>query len=275
MVQVPATSMPSTVHIPSPLPVVCLALGDLYGLADRYITRMQGMLETHCPVPFKLICYSDLPRVVPASIEMRDCKHWSGLAQDAEWPVTMKLGLFSPDLVDVSEFLYLDLTLVIRADMGELLAYAFAAPEPLVIVEDWFDGGYNSSVMRIRQGPLSFVHEAFAAGESFAQRIPGDQHFIHAVVHDRGVQDQVALFPADMVASYKQVVRTWRRDAKQARRLIDAATIVKFHGAPKMHQAFNPVYHLWRVRLNEWMRGVLFGGLPMRELRRHWSDPHG
>ena len=62
MVQVPATSMPSTVHIPSPLPVVCLALGDLYGLADRYITRMQGMLETHCPVPFKLICYSDLPR---------------------------------------------------------------------------------------------------------------------------------------------------------------------------------------------------------------------
>ena len=183
----------------------------------------------------------------------------------------MKLGLFNPEWVEFPEFLYLDLTLVIRNDMRQLLEYAFRAPQDLVICASWYGSGWNSSVMRIRRGGLSFVHDAFVAGESFDQHIPGDQDFIRAVILDRGEQARVTDFPRPMIVSYKQVEQASRQDPALARRMIDEATIVKFHGEPRMHEAFGPAYRFWRVRRREWSRGILRGGLPIMELSREWT----
>lgn len=257
---------------PRDLPIVCLAVGDLYGMADVYISRLLDMLERHCPIPFVLYCYTDRPRHTSSAIRLRDCGAWTELERHAMRPTTRKLGLFNPAYVEFDEFLYLDLTLVVRQDMSALLDYAFERPEDLVIVKDWHYDGYNSSVMRIRSGRLRGVYDAFVAGVRFEQRIPGDQDFLRGAILQGSMQSNVALFPPHQVISFKQTARMSRREPELARSRLHAATIVKFHGTPKMHEVFQPRYYLPR-RLRELLRGQLRPVMSLAELRRHWIDP--
>ena len=262
------TDVPPTSARPAgPVTIVCLAFGDVYGMADLYIGRLFHMLERHCPRPFRLVCYTDRPRRVPAAIEQRDCAAWTELERAGMRPTTRKLGLFNPAYAEFEEFLYLDLTLVVRKDMGPLLDFAFGRPEDLVILRDWHYDGYNSSVMRIRRGALRWVYEAFVAGTRFEQRIPGDQDFLHQAIVRRSLQHRVALFPPGLVASFRQVRRS--RDPDFVRRSVASATIVKFHGDPKMHDAFELRYRL-RRRVRELLHGHLLPVVPLGELRRQW-----
>lgn len=84
------------------------------------------------------------------------------------------------------------------------------------------------------------------------------------------LEAQVGHFPADQVVSFKTTVQLGRRDASRARELIQRATIVKFHGSPKMHDAFSLRYGM-RLRFDELLHGNPRPVLPMRELRQAWS----
>lgn len=258
--------------VPAPLPVVCFAVGELYGMADAYVTRLHRMLARHCPRPFTLRCYTDRPRPgLPEAIEQRDCAGWNELVRPGMRPTTRKLGLFNPRYVEFERFLYLDLSLVIRRDMGALLEGAYARSEDLLIVPHWKNDGYNSSVMCIRRGSLTAIYDAFVSGETYEQRVPGDQDFIRGVVLRHGLQAQVGLFPDGQIVSFKTTIQLGRRDAEAARRRIRDATIVKFHGSPKMHDAFGARYWL-RTRVEELLHGNLRTVVPMRALRRAWVD---
>ncbi len=252
------------------LPIVCMAFGNV-ALADLYVTRLHDMLERSCPLPFRLICYTDQPRNVPADVEQRDCGGWSEFDHQGTPAFMRKLGLFNPAYIEFDEFVYLDLTLVIRQSMQALLGAALSASEDLVIVKDWHYDCYNSSVMRIRPRPMRFIYDAFISGERFAQVLPGDQDFIHGVVSSRQAQHRVALLPEGCVASFKALVRIGRRDPALARRLTEQATVVKFHGRPRMHQAFDPVHHFFRIRLRDWAHGQVRSPIPVDELRSHWE----
>ncbi len=184
-----------------------------------------------------------------------------------------KLGLFNPAYVEFDEYLFLDLTLIIRNSMQSLFDFAASRQEDLVIVQDWHHDCCNSSVMRIRPRQMRFIYDAFVARELSPFELPGDQDFIHAIVAARGEQQRVALLPAGMVISFKHTVRIGRRDPTQTRAVFEAATIVKFHGRPRMHQVFDPIYRLLRIRLRDlskgrWHRPVSPGEL--RELQSHW-----
>ena len=264
----PTASLPSA----APLPIVCLAVGDVYGMAELYVSRLFDMLGRHCPRPFILHCYTDRPRRAPSAVMQRDCAGWTELVRAGMRPTTRKLGLFNPRYVEFDRFLYLDLSLIVRRDMTELISQAFAQPEDLVIVPHWRNDGYNSSVMRIQRGGLACIYEAFQAGERYAQRVPGDQDFIRGVVLRHGLEGRVAHFPAHQIVSFKKTVQVGRRCAAQARQIIQQATIVKFHGYPKMHQAFAPRYRM-RLRSEELLHGNLRPVMPMRELLNAWAGP--
>jgi hypothetical protein len=259
--------------LPVPLPIVCFAFGDFHGMTELYVGRLYGMLARYCPLPFTLYCYTDRPLQLPAQVVQRDCGGWTELDRTGMRPTTRKLGLFNPRYIEFDRFLYLDVSLVIRRDMSELLKQAFARPEDLVIIAHWHNGGYNSSVMRIDRGGMAFVYDAFVAGETYEQRVPGDQDFIRGAVLRHGKQERVGHFPAGQIVSFKSLVKRCRRSGLQARRLVEQATIVKFHGSPKMHEAFAARYWL-RLRLGELLHGNLRPVMPMRELRRDWHG-HG
>jgi hypothetical protein len=254
-----------------PLPIVCMAFGEPHPMTDIYIDRLHGMLKRHCRRPFELHCFTDVPRPLPAGVIRHDCSGWTELDRPGMRRTTRKLGLFNPDYVPFDEFLYLDLSLVIRRDMEELLMFAFGHPADLVIVPNWHYDGFNSSVMRIRRGGLRQVYDSFIAGETYKQKVLGDQDFTHGAITAHGLRDRVALFPAHIIVSFKKTVRLGRHNADEGRKRIANATIVKFHGEPKMHEAFGFWYRLTRVRLKELVRGHWAPVIPIDELRRQWT----
>jgi hypothetical protein len=249
-----------------------MAFGD-FPHADKYIDCLNGMLSQHCPQAFRLICFTDRRRNIHPDIEQRDCSGWNEF-DAAGMPAFMrKLGLFNPAYVEFDEYWFLDLTLIIRSSMQPLLSFASDRQEDLVLVQDWHHACCNSSVMRIRPRQMRFIYDAFIARELSPFEFPGDQDFIHAIVAARGEQHRVALLPDGMVISFKHTVRIGRRDPTKTRAVFEAATIVKFHGRPRMHQVFNPIYRLFRIRLRDlskgrWHRPV--SPAELRELQSHW-----
>ncbi len=249
-----------------PFPIVTLAVGDAY--ADTYIARLHAMLRRQLRRPFRLICFSDRERAVPPGVEVRPCRDWTELQRAGMRPTTRKLGLFDPQKVPFEEFLYLDLTLVIARPLDKWLDANLARPEALVVVQDWFYPSYNSCVMRIRRGPLQAVPRDFAAGTVYPQRILGDQDFLHASVAAQGLGGEVGVFGEGEVVSYKGARRLNRSDAEAARRLMERANIVKFHGRPKPDQVLNPFYNFFRMRLKSRADANFWKA----ELRALWAE---
>jgi hypothetical protein len=262
----------ATAAIPSPVVVVCLAVGEMEGMLDVYVDKLHGMLTRHCPVPFRLVCFSDRERRLPQGVELRRCDGWKELRREGMRATTLKLGLFNPAYAEWERFLYLDLTLVIRRSMGDLLSQAFTAEHDLVIVNDWYHPGFNSSVMRIRSGSaVSVIYDAFVQGERYAQRVPGDQDFINGVIASHGLQGRVSAFAPGAVESFKRLMRQGRTDPAAAREAFEASTIVKFHGAPRMQHVFDPWGYWLRVRMKELAYGQWRPVLPVASLKREWS----
>lgn len=249
--------------------IVCMAYGNI-DLAEMYVDRLFGMLERCCPFSFRLICYTDKPRNLHPKIEQRDCSQWFEFDQEEISPYMRKLGLFNPDYMGSDEFIYLDLTLVIKKSLHELFECAFSCPQDLVIAQDWHYNCYNSSVMRIRPLAMRFIYDAFVSKEQPLSIFHGDQDFIHFIVSRRHKQHCVALFHDGMVVSFKRMIKMGRRNPILARNIIDHATIIKFHGAPRMHQAFDPIYHFFNIKLQDLLRGKFRSPISMSDLNYHW-----
>jgi hypothetical protein len=252
------------------LTFVCMAAGAFYGMADTYVRRLFEMLGCHVEDSFTLICVTDRPRTIPAAIRQIDCGQWRELRRPGMRPTTLKLGLFNPDYIPAESFFYLDLTLVLMRALQPLVVFANSRPEGLVIVNDWHYPTYNSCVMRIRPATMQQVYRSFVDGDSYRQKTLGDQDFIRGAVSRYALEGEVALFPASYVASFKLAVRTARAQPAAARRMIDEALIVKFHGSPRMHRALNPLYAFFKYGLGNLRYGRL--GLPfsMRSIRANW-----
>lgn len=247
--------------VPKEVPIVCLAVGDRY--PDRNVAVLDSMLRRHATVPFSLTCLVDRPRRLPESVRRIDVRDWD-LSREGMRVTTLKLGLFERGRLPFDEFLYLDTTLVVQRDLGPLLEYGFGCDEELVVLRDWNYDAYNTCVMRIRPGgALGAIPAAFRAGCAYAQRNPGDQDFVTAYVREHGMEDRVALWPEELVASYKNARELNRADPAAARALLESGTVVKFFGKTKMHQLLNPLYRSLKLRGPDRTFWV-------RELRERW-----
>lgn len=252
--------------IPAHVDVVSLAFGDRY--PDLYYERLYRMLARHMPTAFTLTIVTDRPRALPPEIRTLDASAWT-MGREGMRVTTNKLRLFDPESGLPPEFLYLDTTLVIHRDMGPLLDFAFGREEELVVVKDWNYDCYNTCVMRIRTGGrLRAIYDAWLAGEIYDHRVNGDQDYVHAVVADRGMTDEVALFPTDQIASYRNARNASRNDPEASRVTLDRAIIVKFFGYLKMHQLASRSWR-WKRALRK-PREIPILGFWVRELRERW-----
>lgn len=114
------------------------------------------------------------------------------------------------------------------------------------------------------------MYDAFVAGERHVQRVPGDQDFMRGAIAARGLGASVATFPLDQVVSFRLTLEAARHDPEGARRKLLGATIVKFHGEPKMDLAFGRRYR-WRQRYRELRRGRFLPVVPIADLQSHWE----
>lgn len=256
-----------------PTSIVWMDLGDLYG--PVYVVRLARMIARHMGEPYTLACVVDHDRPLPEGVARIDAREWDLPARYSQHPALPKLRLFGEAFaasLDRPEFLYLDLTLVIRSGLRPLLDFADSRPEELVIVRDWHYPCFNSSVVRVRSGALAEVTHAFEVGRTCPKGLGTDQDFLYHSLCEDGEFNRVALLPEGMVTSYKNLRLVNRTDPEAARRKLDLATIVKFHGEPKMHQVLDPWYRLNRIALRRLrgLSGFKDAGFWVRELRREW-----
>ncbi len=230
--------------LPEETPILCLAVG---ALTEDYVTKLESMLRRNFPRKFRLICITDRPRPLPSSIQTIDASQWPG-PRPGMRPTTYKLFLYDRQRVPIPEFLYLDTSMVIRADMSPLIQFADAQAQDLITVRDWNYDAYNTSVMRIRQTDrLAEIPKAYEAGETFVQRVPGDQDFVTGLVRTRGFEDNVTTFPDELVACFGAARKASRRGSGKGQEMLEQAVVVKFNGRPKMHELIDPRYRLRQI----------------------------
>lgn len=249
------------------LTFVCVATGNLYGKGELYINRLYHMLERFSPEEFQLICITDRSRHINESITQINCSHWNEFKRDIH-PTYYKIGLFNEKYLDISEFFYLDLSLIIKSSLAPLISYSQTHKADLLIIDEWHYKGFNSCVMRIRNRNLSYIYEDFVSRKKYSQKIPGDQDYIYESVKFHN--GSASLFPAYMIISFKKTMRLGLKDWKNANQIAKDAIIVKFHGKPKMHDLFKPGYTILKYRLKYLMNGKLKYPIDISELRRQW-----
>lgn len=226
---------------------LCLLTGS--SLPEIYVDRLFRMLKRHMPEPFRLVCMTERPRNFAEPVEILDISGWEVFRPDMR-TTQHRLRYFASETCPLDEFISIDVTLVIKKNLGPMLEFVDSRPEELVIVDDWNRPTVNGSVMRVRRSDaLRQIYDDYAAGVRHNVKLHGDQDYIDAVIQAGKLHAHVAHFPEDMVVSYKNLRRLNRRNPKLAQEKLERSLILKFHGKPRPHEVFDWRYHLrtaWR-----------------------------
>jgi len=251
------------------LTYACVATGSMQGQANASIDRLYRMLLRFSPRHPRLICVTDQVRAIHPDIVQIDASAWPEFKKPGTHPTYYKLSLFNPQYVPYPDFIYLDLSVIIQGPLQPIVAFAEQYSDDLVIVRGWSQSEVNSSVMRIRNAQLGFIHGDFESGIRYPEHVPGDQDFIAGAMHAHG--RPFTTLPTGQVVSFKQIMRLGTRDWQTARQHASDATIVKFHGQPKPHTIFRAGYMLFRYGLRYWLKGHVNYPFDLGRLRNCWD----
>lgn len=246
------------------LQVMTLLVGEAY--VDVYVDRLREMVARQLRRPHRFVVFADRAgerRFSAQDIEVRDCSSW-GLPGYFN-----KLRLFDQAVTGSEPFLYLDVTLFIREDLGLFFDHARSLPASLVAVRDWNWPVLNSSVCHIRpDSRTQQVWEYWERGERFGRKFAGDQNYMDAVFR-HSARDGLAYWPADWVLSYKNLRKEAALDEAAAQQIYERSRIVKFHGHPKPPEVLAPWLSPSSTIFRHPLRPRLWRYLAP-EIRRHW-----
>lgn len=250
-----------------PLEVVCLMVGEL--LEDAYADKLFRMLGRHAGRDFRLTCLTDRERPFQEPIEQLRIGRGPHWRPDMR-PTQHKIKLFQGGGWPYEEFLFLDVTLLIKSGLEPLLSRADAATQPLVTLRDWEWDTINTCFMRVRRHPdLAAIFEDYESGVRYQTRLQGDQDYVDASYKAHGLDAQVGFLPDGPIASYKGLRRLRRLHPSAARAAYEQACIVKFHGKPRPDDLFSASYWRWHLKRSPFW-GLRDWGYLVNETREHW-----
>ena len=236
----PVKNSPST---SDKLFILCLKHGQKYS-AD-YVNKLYNMTQRHCTLEHEFVCMTEDPAFLlpgiktiplPKGIEGWWCKPY----------------MFSKDLPLDGSILYLDLDVVISANIDKLFTYQ---PNNWCTVRDYTRAmrpkwpKYNSSVVRFKTGELDHVWSEFNKDpKSIMRQHFGDQDWLFAATRHQ----QAMLYPDSWTQSWKWEVRASRDFALGGRRgsrkfktienvvpRVECCVVV-FHGDPNPEMCEDP-----------------------------------
>ncbi|HEX2949536.1 MAG TPA: hypothetical protein VHV83_08225 [Armatimonadota bacterium] len=212
--------------------IICVCSGMKYG--NNYVEKLHRMVTRYLDTPFTFTCVTDHPYEITPGIETIDSSSWGTTG----W--FTKLRLFDADATPYDSMLYLDVSLVIKKPLRPLIEFATAQHKDFVGLRDWHYDCINSCIMWIKKSPTTqTVWDTYASGKTYNTILHGDQDYIDAVIRDKHLEEHVAYFPQQFIASYKKLLRTHRYTPDEEERMLHEAIIVKFHGHPKPHELLN------------------------------------
>tara|TARA_Y100000310_G_scaffold43505_1_gene40591 strand:+ start:5217 stop:6017 length:801 start_codon:yes stop_codon:yes gene_type:complete len=207
---------------PTPLTVVCLKWGDLYG--PEYVHRLKAGVARHLKTPYQFVCLTDDPTGLPPDCALAlptNLPRWWG-----------KLWLFSPEFsarIGGGRILFFDLDTVIVGSIDFLAQYR----GPWACLSGFYHPfRCGSGVMSI--GPQSNGSECVwelydrdrAWAEGFCGNL-GDGHWMQLCL---GMGDRWQDMHPGKMASYKVHCT--------ASEIPETAAVVNFHGSPRPHEVF-------------------------------------
>lgn len=165
----------------TPITVASVFVQGEYPYTVEYVTRLYAMVRRWIDRPFRAVCLTDQPWLIPAGIESVPVTKLAGFA-----PWT-KLELFNPKRHFTGRVLYLDLDSLIVAPLAELIdtaaKFCITADPPSQAKKRTHDSfgraivrRFNSSVMVWDGGTQTDLYTDWKPDVS--ARLSGDQDFI-------------------------------------------------------------------------------------------------
>ena len=165
------------------LTVACVWVHANVPYGVEYVEKLNGMVSRHLNRPFRFVCLTDAPQMVPAGVHPIHIGHPKGLF--GWWA---KVQLFSLEHGFTGRMLYLDLDTLVVSSLDPIVD--FPAEFALVPHAGTFNGKnglavvkrFNSSVMAWDAGTQDHIFKTFT--REVARRLHGDQDHIGEVAPD-------------------------------------------------------------------------------------------
>jgi hypothetical protein len=224
----------------------CVIHGDGYDWC--YVERLYNMLDRYLRREFRFHVYTETDRPVPAHMIKHELTPWHNISgpRRSWW---YKLQLFDPKHM-TGNILYFDLDVVIVRPVTwitELNTDHLWAVRDFRYLQGNRRKQLNSSIMWFNVDTFSYVWRHAAAGDinQISKNYRGDQDYIEDVVD----ANQLSLFPEDRVQSYRwecldggfDFQRRKYRSPGSGVAVVDATSVIVFHGNPKPHEVQDPV----------------------------------
>jgi hypothetical protein len=224
--------------------ILCLKHGTKY--SSEYVNRLYNMCKRWCSLDFKFVCLTDNADQLNSDIMVLPIP--SGLS--GWW---CKPYMYSKDLPIQGTILYMDLDVVLSANIDKLITYQ---PNHWCTIRDFTRAmrpkwpRYNSSIVRFKTGELDFVWDNYIKNPVAIQRqFFGDQDYLYDATYKK---KGAMLYPDSWVQSWKWEVRKSRllelNKAKGTRKFQLVEDVVPrveccvcvFHGDPNPHNCEDP-----------------------------------
>jgi len=223
--------------------ILCLKHGTKYD-AD-YVNRLYNMCKRWCTLDFKFVCLTDDTGYLNPEIETLEIP--KGL--EGWW---CKPYMFSADLPIKGTILYMDLDVVLSANIDKLITYqdnhwCTIRDFTRAMRPKWHK--YNSSIVRFKTGQLHFVWDEYIKDPAAMQsRHFGDQDYLYEAT----LKMKPMLYPDSWIQSWKWEVRKSKQltiGGTKGSRTFTTIENVKprveccvcvFHGDPNPHNCEDP-----------------------------------
>lgn len=224
--------------------VVLLKHGKKY--SAEYVNKIFRMVKKYTTLPVTVHCVTEDPTGITP--EVRIIKLPTNSWTSGWW---YKPYIFSKDLPVEGTILYMDLDIVITANIDKLFTYN---PGKFCVIRDFTRvmrpnwPKFNSSIMRFEKGQLDMVYTKFEKNaQNIMKRFFGDQDYLFDEM-----QNNATLWPDNWIMSWKWEIRKSKQFAPNGRRgerklavkedvyPPESCCIAVFHGDPNPHNCEDP-----------------------------------
>lgn len=243
-----------------PVTVICMKWRTRY--AASYVNRLFAGVRRNLSRPHRFVCFTDDPSGLVSGIDIQPLPPIA-LPDAFTWTPWRKVSVWQHPLAGLEgDVLFLDLDLVVTADLDPLFSYE---PGRFCVIENWTQGGEgigNTSVFRFRAGAHREIYDRFAANPDAILT----EHRIEQQYVSTSLPDQ-KFWPADWCLSFKHsLVPRFPRNWTQAPPLPDSAKVVVFTGRPDIDEAAKGQ---WPA---PWYKRFYKHTKPAHWIRDHWRD---
>lgn len=242
--------------------VICMKWGTKYG-AD-YVNRLYSMVSRNLSLPFQMVCLTDNTAGIDPNVI---CYPIPELNLPSNIPERgwRKLTTFKPELYNLKgTALFLDIDIVIVANIDCFFTYQADYDDSVVIIRDWKKPWRmvgNSSVYRFKVGQNTYPNLLSNFEQNFMtikEQVRHEQAYLSNYLREH---HHLEYWDSSWCVSFKyQCVQPFPLSILQPPKLPDGTKIVIFHGEVNPPDAIVG-------RSGKWYRKVL----PTPWIERYWQ----